>query len=241
MCRKIVAIHQPDFFPWLGFFNKIVNSDIFIILDHVENNPRDASFFGRRVKLLINGQEYWFSIPLIKEQGRLGIPINKMIINISDKKMINKRLITVNQNYKKAPFYQEIMPYVEDYFLNESPFISERNFLFIKSICKKLKLETKMEFSSNLFSKYASTELLVDLIKKVNGNTYLYGGSGESYQDKDKFLRANIELVPQNFQYPEYKQFNSIKFIKDLSIIDALMNLGFKGVRKLLKIDDLSA
>ena len=47
------TIHQPDFMPWYGFFNKLSKVDVWVVLDHVENNPRNSSFWGKRVQILI--------------------------------------------------------------------------------------------------------------------------------------------------------------------------------------------
>ena len=70
--------------PWFGFFNKIAKADDWILLDHVENNPRDTAFWPRRVPILVNGQPTWLSIPLFrpKEPGVIGMPIKDMTINI---------------------------------------------------------------------------------------------------------------------------------------------------------------
>ena len=90
----IITIHQPDFMPWYGFFNKISKVDTWVVLDHVHNNPRKA-FWGRRVQILSNGKPLWLSIPLEKppQEGQLGMPLNIMKINLQEKKNISKSLL----------------------------------------------------------------------------------------------------------------------------------------------------
>ena len=79
---KIVTIHQPDFMPWLGLFNKINNADELIVLDHVINNPKSPELWSRRVKMLIGGKDHWMSVTLKKDEQNTFIPINKMELKI---------------------------------------------------------------------------------------------------------------------------------------------------------------
>ena len=112
----IVTIHQPDFMPWLGLFNKINSADEFIILDHVTNNPKAAEFWCRRVKMLIGGKEHWLSVTLKKDQHNTFIPINQMELDM-DEKAIKKFIQSIELNYKRAPYFTEIFYLVENYFL----------------------------------------------------------------------------------------------------------------------------
>lgn len=227
----IVSIHQPNFFPWLGFFQKIIRSDIFMLLDHVENNPR-SSLWTKRVQIISNGRPYWLTIPLIRSKEYNFQPINKM--RISEIIKPEKHLKTIKQNYQNAPFFCDIFFLIENFYLSNNPLISERNIEFIELVCEKLSIKTERIKSSELSPQLSSTDLLIELIKKVKGTKYLYGGLGESYQESDKFAKKHIELIPQNFKHPTYPQLNTKEFIKGLSILDALMNIGFEGVKELL-------
>lgn len=230
MNNKIVAIHQPNFFPWLGFFQKIVRSGIFIILDHVVNNPRDP-LWTKRVQIISNGKEYWLTIPLERPKDDIFQKINGM--KISGLFKTKKHLQTIKQNYQKAPYFDDVFPYIEHFYLSSNPFIAERNIKFIESVCDKLNIETELLRSSEMSPQFAASDLLIYLIKKVKGRKYLYGGLGEGYQESEKFAEADIELIPQNFRHPIYPQANTKEFVKGLSIIDPLMSIGFDGVKEL--------
>lgn len=231
----IVTIHQPDFMPWLGFFNKINNADVLVVLDHTENNPRDSAFWGKRVKILINGKENWFSIPLNKPQkGVIGIPIKEMTINLNLKKEIEKKILSIKQNYSKHDYFDEIFPLVESYFNNKSDFLLDRNMEFILNVMKGLSINTKIVYSSNLSCHQKSTELLIEIIKKIEGDTYLCGGGASGYQNDDLFKNNDIILEYNNFTSPKYEQMKSSNFVTGLSIIDPLMNIGFNGVKEIL-------
>ncbi len=231
--KKIVAIHQPDFMPWLGFFNKLVKADIFVILDHVINRPNDG-IWTKRVKIIVNKQAQWITIPVIKPKGVEFTAINTWEIQLNDKRNIKKLSQTIVTNYKKAPFFHEVFYLVENYFIDTEKLLAIRNMKFINKICEKTGIKTPIIFSSDLNCKKKSTYLLIEICNKVTADTYICGGGADSYQQDEKFEKVNIELVYQNFQHPIYNQFNTDKFIPGLSIIDSLMNLGFDGIKKIL-------
>lgn len=234
MKEKIAIIHQPDFFPWLGVFDKIFRCDIFVILDHVVNRPNDG-IYTKRVKIVINKSAEWISVPLIKPKGVEFVPINRMEIQCSDKRSLNKINKTLYTNYKRAPYFSSVFPLVEDYFSDSSVFIAERNMRFINKVCHMLNIQRTAIRSSTLECSQASTELLIEICKKVSATAYMCGGGAKNYQEDEKICAHGIKLIYQNFQHPVYPQFNTENFIPGLSIIDALMNCGFQGVKLLLE------
>jgi hypothetical protein len=219
-----VTIHQPDFMPWFGFFNKISKADTWIILDHVENNPRDAAFWGRRVQILVNGQPTWFSISLNRpaQSGIIGVPIRDMTINLSDRKTMKKRLKMVQEAYAKAPYFADHIPLVKSYFLDEDPSLMNRNLRFIEGVLETLNIKTKMVLSSSFDLHTKGTEMLVDLLAAVGTNTYLCGGGAQGYQQDDLFASHGIKLEYNRFEQPTYRQLKTADFVPGLSIIDAL-------------------
>src|SRR4051812_2430296 len=100
---RLIAIHQPNLFPWLGYFAKIAKSDAFVFLDHVVLNPR-TSIYTKRVKIISNKVEFWLTIPLKNKPGQTFQPINEMEID-NPKFVGDKQLKTLELNYKKAPFF----------------------------------------------------------------------------------------------------------------------------------------
>lgn len=229
----IVSIHQPNLFPWLGFFHKIHSCDVFVYLNHTENNPRTA-IYTKRVKLLVNKQEFWLTCSLKNDPGIIFQPINKMTIEKPDI-IKDKHLKTIELNYKKAPFFKDVFYLIENFYNHKSSFISERNIDFIEEVCDVLFISTKRVLSSELNLSSQSTQLLIDITKKLNGKTYLAGGGASGYQEDSLFQENGIQLSFQNFKHPTYQQLNSQNFISGLSIIDALMNLGFQNTAQLIK------
>lgn len=231
--EKAICIHQPDFMPWLGFFNKIAVCNEFVVLDHVMNNPRDGNW-GRRVKMLIGGQANWITLPLVKPDDQVFVPINKMKIKLVDERLIKKILQSISINYSRASYFEIIFPFVESYFLDEDEFLASRNMKFISKICENMGLKKKMIYSSTLNCSEKATDLLIEICRITNANTYICGGGAAGYQEDEKFEQNGIKLVYQNFKHPHYAQFNSKEFVPGLSIIDALMNCGFDEVKKMI-------
>lgn len=237
----IVGIHQPDFLPWLGFFNKYRKSDVFVILDHTENNPRDSNFWGRRVRIIANGQPHWLSIPLTKPSGKVGQSISEMTLNLNDRKFLKKNLSTISQSYSKAPFFDQIFPLVEAYFNHESHKLLERNMSFILEIGNQLNFDTNVVYSSDLNCKMSSTDLLIEIIKNVDGTDYLSGTGAGGYMKEESFTENGIGLQLNDFSFIPYNQVNTNEFVPGLSILDTLMNLGFGGTADLFSKMDQSS
>lgn len=228
----IAAIHQPNFFPWLGFFDKIVRSDIFVILDHVTNRPNDA-IWTKRVQIICNQNPYWLTIPLKKSKESEFIPINQMQIN-SEEKFYQKHLRTIQQNYGKSPHFEEVIYLLNFFYNHDSDFIADRNIAFITKVCEVLEIKRTFVKSSDLDCQQASTELLAEICRKVRATSYLYGKGASNYQNNEILERKGIKPVAQNFIHPVYHQFNSSTVVPGVSIIDALMNCGIEGTKNLI-------
>ena len=224
----IIAIHQPDFMPWAGFFVKMMKSDIFVILDHTENNPRDAAFWGRRVRIAVNGAAHWFSVPLAKEDGRIGVPVKDMEISsdFAAQHAMKKTLVTFRQSYAKTPYYSQYSGLVEDYFSCSEMRLSARNVKFIRAVKDLLSIDSEILLSSSLGCSRSSTELLLEIVRAVDGSSYLSGDGANGYMDMALFARDGINVVFNGFVPPVYRQVNTRTFLPGLSIIDMLMNLG---------------
>jgi hypothetical protein len=232
--KKIVAVHQPNFFPWLGFFHKIAHCDEFVVLDHVTNNPRQG-IWTRRVKLIIHDTERWWSIPLVKPKGQHVQPINEMRINDSDPSQLAKLRESFHRSYKKAPYYAEAAEVVESFFADPEPLIARRNTKSIEDICRRLDIATPFVLSSSLDYKATAAELMLELTGLAGGDCYYCGGGADGYMDDALFEAKGVGLIYQSFKHPIYSQFSSSEFVPGLSILDAVANCGFDYIGSKLK------
>jgi len=224
--NNIVGIHQPNFFPWLGYFNKIFKSDVFVILDDVQF-PKKGGSWSNRVKIIISGESNWLTAPIVRNYSGVK-KINEMKFNnsLKWKEKISK---IIELNYKKAPFYFEVEEFIMDLILNNENNITKYNLKLIFDICEILDIDSKkIMLSSNIPHKGISNDLLVSIVKELNGNIYLSGDGANEYLDEVIFQKSNIKIKYLNYKQTYYDQYNSKKFISGLSIIDILMNLGFE-------------
>ena len=229
---KMVAIHQPNFFPWLGYFNKIAWADLFIVLDNVQF-PKKGGTYSNRVQLVVNGQAAWVTMPVVRAYHGLR-RINEMQINNATPWRA-KSLKTIRMNYSRALFFEVVFPFLTELVNNLTDNLVEYNLFAISSLAASLGIETsKLILSSALTVEGHATDLLISIVKVVGGTTYLCGGGAPRYQQDERFVEAGIELVYQNFEHPVYPQSNTQEFIPGLSIIDALMNCGFEGTKALV-------
>lgn len=230
----IIAIHQPNFFPWLGFFNKISSCDAFVILDHVQFPRTSAGSWVNRVKVLTSGEGKWATAQVNRNyEGTRSITEMEFA---QDAPWRSKMVNTLSLNYKKAAFYNDIFPFIKELIENAENNIAAYNINAIKTIAVKLDIPAiKFHRSSEMLQESHSNELLISLTKQLGGDIYLCGGGADGYQDETIFTNAGVELRYQQFQHPVYEQIAVPTFIPGLSIIDALMNTGWDGVKELIK------
>lgn len=228
----IVAIHQPNFFPWLGYFDKIRLSDVFIFLDDVQYQKTGGSW-SNRVQVLINCEGRWLTAPVDRNfHGSRNV--NEMEFS-SKENWRSKILKSIATTYKRAPFFNEVCSVVEPLVENPENNVAKYNIHAIKTLTSALGYSTKsMIRSSDLPTKSSSTERLIDLTIRMHGQTYLCGGGSRDYQEDEAFDKAGVRLSYQDFLHPTYTQFGHKHFVAGLSIIDALMNHGFEGTRKIM-------
>jgi hypothetical protein len=231
---KTVAIHQPNFFPWLGYFDKIARADLFVFFDDVQF-PKTGGVWSNRVKLLVGGEAKWFTAT-IDRQYHGTRNINEMSF-LSSTPWREKLLKTLENDYRKHPFYAEVIEIVAPLLLNPENNIAEYNIHTVTTITKVLGLDiTKLRRSSSYLLTGTANELLCAVTRAVGGETYICGGGADGYQDDAFFATQGVSLQYQNFRHPVYPQRGQVKFVPGLSVIDAAMNVGWQGVRQMLTV-----
>jgi hypothetical protein len=212
-----VAVHQPNYLPWSGYFYKMLNANIFVFLDDVHFSKN--SYINRNKIKGPQGAQ-WLTVPV---KASIHKVINE--IGFSDSRWSAKHLKTMDACYKKAPYYQWFrQPLAE---ILETPFatISELNKALIIQIAKWLDISCEFRSSSELKVTGSSDDRIIDIVKKVGGSVYLSGRGGGNYQDAQKFLNAGIVLKYYDFSPQVYSQLWG-DFQSGLSIIDLLFNTG---------------
>jgi len=219
--NKIVGIHQPNFLPWLGYFYKIMKSDVFVFLDDVQYVKR--SFINRN-KIKTHGGEKYIRLPLHQKGKYKQLIIDCALFNKDE--AIDHLTKNIQMNYKKSKYFQDYFSSFEEALNNGSESLVDINISLIKWVLCILEETVNFKRSSELEGvSGVSTERLISICKNVGGNRYLSGFGGDKYQDKEMFDDANIELVITDFEHPTYEQ-KWGDFIPNLSIIDLIFNCG---------------
>jgi hypothetical protein len=230
---RVVAIHQPNFFPWLGYFDKIIRSDIFVLFDDVQY-PKTGGAWCNRVKMLVSGEPRWVTAAI--DRNYHGTRTIREMTFLDKNPWREKILKTIETNYGRHPHYGECMTVVEPLLLNQDQNIAAYNIHAIAALCRALGIDTaKLQISSALPHTGNSNELLCSITHAVGGSLYMCGGGADGYQDASVFENAGIELRYQAFAHPVYPQHRLAEFVPGLSVIDAVMNLGWNATAKLLE------
>lgn len=221
-----VAIHQPQYLPWPGYFNKILQCDIFVFLDDVQYKKNE---WQNRNRIKSPKGEVWLTIPV---HYCFGQKINEVEI---DNKILWRKdhLKTIKYNYQKTQYFNEFFPYIEDLLNKEYKMLLEVNISSITTILSYLGIKKKIVKSSELKVKGEKTERLVNICKELNATAYISGSGAKNYLVIEEFEKNNIKVVFQEYTTPNYSQLYG-DFVPNLSIIDTIFNIGKDETLKLI-------
>lgn len=213
----ICAIHQPNFFPWLGYFDKIKRADIFVFLDDVQNPKKGSSWFNR-TKLNCVGKEKWVTVPISRPHGFT--LINK--VEFSDSEWKAHFLEVLNNYYRKCAAHGKVVDEISNLIAKKDyQYLADLNRDAILYFSNKFGYQTKFISKSELNIESKSTQMLIDVCKAVGADTYLCGGGASGYQEDALFKKEEINLIYQDYAPVLYG--NPDTYLPGLSIIDYLM------------------
>lgn len=221
-----LAIMQPYFMPYLGYFQAIAAVDKYVVYDDVQYIK--GGWINRN-NLIISGQKKMFTI--IQD----GASPNKLINEISFKDNFKGFLMTVKCNYSKAPFFSEVYPLIESICNYPQKGLGEFIYNSFVEICNFLDVKTELILSSS-FEKdttLKAEEKVMHICKLLGADTYINAIGGQELYSKEEFKQNGIDLYFIKMDNIEYKQFSN-EFIPNLSIIDVLMHNGKEGTKELL-------
>ena len=220
----LVAIHQPNFLPWLGYFDKIARADRFVVLDSVPLQLTGGNYTNR-VKMVISGKPSWLTMPLRRgRDARNRIDQAEYVGDAASRRKIGR---SIAQSYAKAPFFSSVMPLVDRILGLETTSLVEFNLNGIYAVTEMLGISTAhVVRSSTMAVEGHSNELLARIVRAAGGDTYLAGQGAGGYQDDSVFAANGVTVCYQAYVHPVYRQSNLDEFAPGMSIIDALMNCG---------------
>jgi len=227
--KVVVGIHQTNFIPWPGYFNKIYKSDIFILLDDVEFTKNSLI---NRNNIKAHGKELRLTVPVVYQSMRQLISETL----IANHKSVKKNWKSIEQNYSKSDFFHEYSGDFRNIFLQEYKYVHELNIALLKLILDILNVNTKVVTSSSIALNEITCKntRIINLCKSVGATEYLSGVGARVYNDDEMYRQASIKLTYQNFKISEYKQLGQ-EFLNGLSILDMLFNIGTKETKKIIQ------
>ena len=228
----IVAIHQPNYWPWYGLLDKINKVDLFIILDDV---PANKSSYQYRNKFYCNGESKWITLPVDYKMGK---KINELKFKNFD--WINQHLQKLKEYYKVANHFDDFYEDLLNLYSTGDDSLYAIDFIVrtMKYTFKIMDIDTNIKFSSEISTNSHKGDMVLDLCVQSKATSYLSGNGAKSYFTEDQlnnFKNYKIDLDWQKFEHPVYQQNSQYSFVSGLSILDCLFWQGKEKSRDLLK------
>jgi len=221
---KVIGIHQPGYLPWLGFFKKMLNSDIFVYFDDVsfvKNN------YYHRNSIRANTSPLQLTIPVRMEKKS---KIND--VKIDTTKNWKKSLL---HNYSRAKYFNNYFGFIEELYGKKFEKLIDINIEIIEFLKKEFNIKTKTVFSSELNVTGSASDRILEICKLLGAEHYITGTAwAKKFLDIQDFKDNNISVEFQEFIHPAYKQFDN-NFIPKMASIDLLFNEGSINSKKILK------
>lgn len=215
-----VSISQPTLLPWIGYFDMIQKSDVFVFLDNVNFKKRTWHMRNRlKTGSKIDASEIWLRIPT-KSTTRNTLMTDVLIDNHQDWKKNHLDIFQSNygKNYKKIDFLEKL--YQQDW-----DGIANFNIAFITECCKFLEISTTLVRASELEVEGRKSNLILDICKKMNATEFLANLGSRDYLENDKeiFEKENIKIFYHKYEHKQYNQ-RGDTFLEHLSVLDLLFS-----------------
>ncbi|MGZ4994182.1 MAG: WbqC family protein [Methylobacter sp.] len=218
---KKIAIVQSNYIPWKGYFDMIAAVDEFIIYDDVQFTKND---WRNRNKIKTPTGIQWITIPV--RQEKLGQKISQT--KVSDRRWAEKHWKSLKQNYSRAEGFSTYSSAIAETYqeASELEFLSDINLLFLRTICKLIKIQTTISICTDYTLVGDRITRLVNLCEQASANVYLSGPAAKSYLEEDAFIKSGVTVEWMNYTgYREYPQLYP-SFEHGVSIMDLLFNVG---------------
>lgn len=215
-----VAIIQPNYIPWKGYFDIIHDVDIFVFLDDVQYTVRD---WRNRNKIKTReGQTHWLTVPT---QGGRSQAIADVAIDDSQP-WRRKHLDALRHSYGRTPHFEEYFAGFADLLSRPWERLADLDIALTKEICRWLGLTRTFERSSTIAPSGSKDDRLIDIVQKVGGTAYLSGPAARDYIRPERFAESRIELAYHDYSgYPEYPQI-APPFDHFVTVLDLVFAVG---------------
>ena len=224
----ILTAHQPVYLPWLGLFHKIALAETFVYFDQVQYLPKD---WMNRNKIRTKSGSIWLTVPVLRK-GYRDLKTSEIEINNSTNWQ-KKHLRSISLNYKKSPYFENYIPFFEDVYSRKWEFLGDLNEYMLKWFLDELGIKVNFLNAKNFKFEGEKSSLILNMCKKLDASTYIFGTLGKDYANVHEFEKNNVKLIFQDYNHPKYSQLYS-EFVSHLSVIDLLFNHGPKSLEIIL-------
>jgi hypothetical protein len=225
----LIAIHQPHYVPWLGYLDRMVKADLFIVLDHVQFERRN---FQNRTTIRLEGEPKLLTVPVVQLSQKERI-IDKLVDNTEQGSRAwgPTHFKTLKYAYRKAPYFEPYAKRLQEILESRWEKLVDLDLAMLDFVRDAFEIRTPIKRSSEMVAGGARSELLLNLCKEVASGSVFLGGMGGSrrYLDHDAFAAAGIGVAWQQFVHPSYPQCGEGEFIPGLTSLDVLFNCGPKA------------
>ncbi len=225
---KLVVGHQPQYFPYLGIFNKIIKSDFFLFVD----STKFVSKVWHNRTLIKDKKDrvFYLTIPVTFNNGQI-----IKDIKIANDNWKTKHLKSIKNNYRSSYYFDDLYPLIEKVIFQKSNYLIDYSLMSMSLILDKVSYNKKNIFIQSKEKIIGGkNELIINITKNFNSNSYLSGEGAKNYVDEEYLKDNGISHRFNKFNHPQYNQFGKI-FIKNLSVIDCIFNIGFDEFKKIIK------
>lgn len=215
-----LVVLQPSYLPWLGFFDQVKRSDVFVFYDDVQF---DKNGWRNRNRVKTARGPVWLTVP-VRHTGRAGQRIDQVEVD-ARARWARKHLRTMREAYAQAPFLDRYLPELADLLEREWTLLVELDIALSRMMCGWFGLERPMYRSSQLNIGGSRNERLLALCRHFAADRYLSGDAAREYLDVGRFNDAGVAVEWHEFAHPDYPQLHGA-FVPFMSAIDCVLNVG---------------
>jgi hypothetical protein len=213
-----IAIHQPEYFPWLGFLHKARRADLLVLLDHVQF---DRSSLQHRARVAGPGPLLWLTIPFVHR-----FPQRLDEVTVADPRFATRHWKTLQACYGRAPGWAQVAPRLEQLFHQAPERLLDATLPSVTVLLEAFGVTTPTVRASALAARGDKAELVLAICRELGATRYLSGRTGATYLDAERFRQAGIALEVVSYTPPPYPRRAPLEDARGLSALDAWFHLG---------------
>ena len=226
-----LVVLQPSYLPWLGYFDQMYKSDLFVLYDDVQY---DKHGWRNRNRIKTSQGPLWLTVPVLTH-GQ-GLPTNRDARIDARQPWARKHLQALRVNYARAVAFAEVFDALAPVLEGSWTHLGDLNRAVLDALCGLLGLTRRILWSSELDIPGQKTERLINICRALGAGRYLTGDAASDYLDETQFAANDIRVEYHHYRHPVYAQLHG-EFVPYLSVVDLLMNHGRESLRVLVDRD----